>query len=68
MNSFNVKFPSDNNIKVRLATEQAMKTHRCSTDVTLFNLGARCWQEVNATPRTFYSLEREPLPMIQEVG
>ena len=35
---------------------------------SFFKLGARCGWVVNATPRPLYPWERDPVPIVQEVG
>jgi hypothetical protein len=53
--------------KVKFAVEQA----RGGTEVLLysfFNLGARWGWVVNATPRSLYPRERDPVPIVQEAG
>ena len=35
---------------------------------SFFNLGASCGWVVNATPRSLYPRERDPVPAVQEAG
>jgi len=47
-----------------------MMTQKEGTDklYSFFNLGARWGQVFNATPRPLHPRERDPLPIVKEVG
>jgi hypothetical protein len=47
-------------VKVKFTLEQTTKAQRGSS----FNLGARWWRVVNATPRQLYPRERDPVPIV----
>jgi hypothetical protein len=56
-------------VKVNFTLEQAMKAQKGSRCIALlfFNLGARWWV-VNATPRSLYPRERDPVPIVEGAG
>jgi len=56
--------------KINFTPELAMKTQkksRCKL-YSFFNLGARWGQVFNPTPRPLHPRERDPLPIVKEVG
>jgi hypothetical protein len=48
---------------VNLTLQQAMKTQKGSRGVTVLFLGPQ-----SSTPQPFYFRDREPVPIVQEVG
>jgi hypothetical protein len=65
------RYPAVVEGKVNVNLEQAVQTQRRSRDIAvlfIFNLGAKWEWVVNATPRPLYSLERDPVPFVQQVG
>ena len=40
----------------------------CSGIALLFNFGARRWWVGNATPRSHYPQERDPVPIVEVAG
>jgi hypothetical protein len=54
--------------KVKFTLEQATKAHRWSIGKAYSYLGARWGWLVNVTPRPFYPLDRDPIPIVQEAG
>jgi hypothetical protein len=54
--------------EINFTLEQAMKAQKGSRGFVLFNLGARLWRVVKATPRLLYARERNRVHILQGDG
>jgi len=59
-------------VKVKFALEEATKAQRRRSGIrvfySFFNLSARWWWVVNATPRLQFTPGKDPVPTVQEAG